>query len=216
MLIYTIGDIHGCLDQFKALLGQIEAHHGGKPHRIITLGDYVDRGPDSKGVLDLLMARPDIVRLMGNHERMLLDAYWEEDSWSVQDFLSNGGHETLASFGAPTPQHIPQEYIRFLNVDLMLSAEDERRFYVHAGINPNFKLDDQIEAALIWMREPFLSCGFAFEKYIVHGHTPQEGKADVRANRTNLDTGCCWTGVLAAGVFDDTQDKPIDILYARA
>lgn len=215
MLVYAIGDIHGCFDQLVSLLSLIDQHAAGQPHKIITLGDYVDRGPRSKDVLDLLMQRTDIVKLMGNHEQMMLSAFWQSDPHSVQDFLVNGGHETLQSFGAPTPQHIPSSYIRFI-VDLPLSADDGRRFYVHAGIDPGLPLSGQRDSTMLWVRQPFLSCGFPFEKYVVHGHTPQAGLIDIRHNRTNVDAGCCFTGVLGAAVFDDTQDKPIGLLYARS
>lgn len=219
MLTYAIGDIHGHKDRLVRLLDKIDAHARGREHRIITLGDYIDRGPDSKGVLDVLMARPDIVRLRGNHEQMLLDAVYLPAIEDEMNWLTHGGHATLKSFGIEerhprVTRKVPESYLHFLVKDLVLSFEDERRWFVHAGVHPETRsLDEANPFDILWIRETFLRHHGRFPKYVVHGHTTVPGgKPDIRHNRVNLDTHCYATGVLTAAVFDDSQDEPIDIL----
>lgn len=192
-----------------AIIDLIERHAAGEPHRIITMGDYVDRGPDSKGVLDLLMSRPDIIALKGNHEQMLLNAATgdAEDSYL---FMINGGVATCSSFGVSDAGAIPYKYLAFLK-SLQLGVNDGKRLFVHAGINPARTLDNQIEEDVLWIRDNFLLCTFPFDTYVVHGHTPVP-KIEIRPNRTNVDTGCVFGGKLTAAVFDDTQEKPIDVI----
>lgn len=207
MLTFSVGDIHGCLREFQVLLDLIERYAAGQEHRIITIGDYIDRGPNSKGVLDLLMDRPEIITLMGNHERMLLDAAAGDNSFL---FMINGGAATCDSFGVLDAGMIPYKYLAFLR-SLELAVNDGQRLFVHAGINPARTLEQQVEEDILWIRENFLLCTFPFETYIVHGHTPVQN-VEIRPNRTNLDTGCVFGGALSAAVFDDTQVKPIDVI----
>lgn len=206
MLTYVIGDIHGQARHLDRMLERIAEHAGDREHTIICIGDYVSRGILAKEALDLLMARPHIITLMGNHEGMLLDAVAGHDA----DFYYNGGMKTLESFCVDTPKEIPQEYIDFI-AGMPFSHSDERRFYVHAGIDPAFSLENQRPWDMVWMREPFLGCRFRFEKYIVHGHTVTESfDLEVHSNRCNVDAGCYASGRLVCAVFDDTQDEPID------
>ncbi|WP_143154409.1 metallophosphoesterase family protein [Devosia limi] len=214
-VIYAIGDIHGCLSELEALERQIVADaagvQGGK--WIVTLGDYVDRGPRSDGVLDHLIAPPppgfERICLAGNHEAMLLDYLTNptrEAAW-----LKYGGLETLASYGIETGRfvglpkaqmratleaHIPQAHIDFMqSLPILLTLPD--LVFVHAGLNPALPFTAQSDADLLWMREPFLSTPETGLPRVVHGHTP--GPEPVRLpHRIGLDTGAFATGVLTA------------------
>lgn len=218
MRTYAIGDVHGHRLLLERMLEKIATHAGDREHRIIALGDYCDRGPDSKGVYDILMARPEIITLRGNHEDLLLRAV-DGRFGEVNDFMSNGGDTTLLSFGVPGPSMIPEEYITWIKKNTRLYFEDEQRIYVHAGVGRiNEPMDKQQEMWLLWIREPFLTEQRKFAKYVVHGHTPvhsrkaDPSKPEVLGNRCNLDTGAFHTGILTAGVFDDTQEKPLELI----
>ena len=133
-LTYAIGDIHGRLDLLTTLLAQIEQHRAGRDRTIVFLGDYIDRGPESAGVIATvrrLQAREPgcIVCLKGNHEDLMLKAYRDESK--VNLWVMNGGYETMASFGPD----VPAEVLRWAEV-LPTVHEDAHRFYVHAGFRP--------------------------------------------------------------------------------
>jgi serine/threonine protein phosphatase 1 len=165
------------------------------------------------------MSRPDIIALRGNHEEMFLDAH---DDWRASEgFRINGGLATLRSFGIDPeePQaeaQVPKPYIAWMR-HLPYWYEDDLRIFVHAGIDPTVPdMNQQNTMMLVWRREPFLSMTEPFFKHVVHGHTPRDnGYPDLRPNRTNLDTGSFFTGVLTCGVFDDTQAGPIDTIQVR-
>ena len=203
---YAIGDIHGCLDKLIRLMALCYADAGERPAKFIFLGDYIDRGPDSQGVAEFLMTlqqdRPDdVICLMGNHEDMLLAAVdapdWEEN------WLGNGGIQTLQSYGLATVAGIPQEHIEWMR-NLPKFHDDGQRFFVHAGIHPIRPLSRQDEHDFLWIREPFLSSTRDFGRLIVHGHTPlKTGRPDIRSNRLNLDTAAVYGGPLTAAVFED-------------
>jgi serine/threonine protein phosphatase 1 len=212
MITYVIGDLHGMSSQFRRLLDMIDMHSRGKEdeRRIICVGDYIDRGPDSKGVLDILRQHPEIIALRGNHEDMLLK--WYDGVWSGDIFLSNGGVATMHSFGIHPSQieDFPRDYIEFIR-KLPVWFKDEHRVYVHAGINP-FR-DEQMMEDILWIREPFLNYTGKFFKYVVHGHTPtSNGEVDIRDNRANVDSGGVFGGHISCLVFNDKQEKPIDVL----
>lgn len=207
MLTFAIGDIHGCADHLEAMLAKIDKFHQGREHRIITLGDYIDRGPDSKRVLDILMDRPDIIKLRGNHEEMLLSSL-DGDLLTLRMFLGNGGYETLNSFSADAPEQVDPKYIRFLH-EMRVSFETERHFYCHAGVKPGVPLSEQKEQDLLWIRDEFLRHKGPFEKYIVHGHTPDD-RMRIGPYRTNVDSGCVFTGTLSCAVIEDGTDLPLD------
>jgi serine/threonine protein phosphatase 1 len=210
MLTYAIGDIHGCLDLLTRLLRDIREHAGERDHRLVFLGDYIDRGPDSAGVLDhvrdLQARRPErVICLKGNHEDMMLQAV--DDPRRAFNWTANGGDAALASFGARSLGDIPEDIIRWVAA-LPTSFEDERRFFVHAGLQPGVPLSAQREADKLWIREPFLGMDHDFGRHVVHGHTPLvSGRPDVRRFRTNLDTAAVFGGALTAGVFTPDQDK---------
>src|SRR5262245_48176496 len=215
---YAIGDVHGCLAKLKRLISFCRADAGGQPIRLIFLGDYIDRGLDSRGVIEYLMRLQDsqtdrIICLMGNHEDMLLaaadDPDWEE-SW-----LRNGGLQTLESYSVTDATRIPREHIAWLR-SLPKFHDDGRRFFVHAGVQPDRALDEQRDHDFLWIREPFLSSDKDFGRLIVHGHTPlASGLPDVHPNRLNLDTAAVHGGPLTAAAFTDQQTEPEHFLFAR-
>ena len=216
MQTYAIGDIHGCHSQLVYMLDKIDAHSDGAPHRIITLGDYIDRGPDSRQVLDTLMLRPDIVTLRGNHEQMLLDVLdFPDHPYAADDFLHNGGWQTLQSFGVGSVYQIPLRYIDFMR-STVLWTEDEFRYFVHAGIDPAKAMNNQDPNDLMWIRDVFLDHTADFCKYVVHGHTPVDGKVDIPRNRTNVDVHCYKHGELAAAVLNTVYAKPCEVFYVNS
>jgi serine/threonine protein phosphatase 1 len=222
-LTYAIGDIHGCLDKLRSLLLRCEMHAEGRPSAFVFVGDYIDRGPQSCGVIDCLIDLKmqhgeSVVTLMGNHEAMALAAI--DGSGPARMWLAQGGLATLASYGVAEASELPRAHVARAHVDwlraLPLSHDDGRRFFVHAGVNPGAPLDAQDDFDLLWIREPFLSHGGDYGRLIVHGHTPlADGVPDLRGNRLNLDTGAVFGGPLTAAVFDDAQTEPIGFLQAE-
>jgi serine/threonine protein phosphatase 1 len=213
-LTFAVGDIHGCLDKLDRLLAACEAHAGARPARYVFLGDYIDRGPQSRGVIDRLMAKQaalpgTVVCLRGNHEQMAIDAH--ASALAVPLWLANNGLSTLRNYGG---RRISPEHLGWLNA-LPFCHDDGLRFFVHAGVDLTVPLAAQEPEVMVWMREPFLSecdavdCG----RFIVHGHTPLPGGTpDLRRRRVNLDTAAVMGGPLTAAVFDDMQAPPLGFL----
>ncbi|WBH17021.1 metallophosphoesterase family protein [Sphingomonas radiodurans] len=215
--IYAIGDIHGRLDLLDDLLAQIaedDMARGPAQTGLVFLGDLVDRGPESAGVVErvrvLCAERPDTRCLAGNHEEILLGAY-DGDTDLLRLLLRAGGTETLLSYGlgeaefdaATIPelaelivQHIPAEHIAFLRAldDYVVEGD---YLFVHAGIRPGVALDRQATNDLRWIREPFLNHGGNHGMLVVHGHTITE-EIDERDNRIGIDTGAYRSGRLTA------------------
>jgi serine/threonine protein phosphatase 1 len=216
MTTVAIGDIHGMYDMLDRLLVEINAfsiREGGigRP-KLVFLGDYVDRGPDSRRVVRRLRALQGefAVCLRGNHENMMLRC--EDRSIDWQKFLVNGGTQTLASYEGHEDEF---KNDRRWMASLPTSYEDELRIFVHAGIKPDQPLADQTDDTKIWTRDEFINFRGGFPKYVVHGHTPtfrryssDPGSPDVRENRCNLDTGACYGGALSAALFNDAEAKP--------
>lgn len=217
-LIYAIGDIHGSLRQLRALIAQCAQHARDHAMTFVFLGDYIDRGPDSAGVIRYLIELQSelgdrVIALKGNHEGFALGAV--EGVIPPHHWLSQGGTVTLLSYGVTDATELPREHLDWLR-SLRSSYNDGRRFFVHAGIAPDRPLDAQAEHDLLWIREPFLSDRRDYGRLVVHGHTPLEtGTPDLRPNRLNLDTGAVFGGPLTAAVFSTTQTKPIAFLQAR-
>jgi Calcineurin-like phosphoesterase len=215
-LTFAIGDIHGCLDKLERLIAACEAHADGRPTRWVFLGDYVDRGPDSRGVIELLMRRQQaqpgsIVCLRGNHEQMAIMAH--ADLRAMPLWLANSGATTQRNY-PETNGRIADAHLAWLDA-LPFCHDDGLRFFVHAGIDLSVPLGRQEEEVMLWMREPFLSecdevdCG----RFIVHGHTPLKGgRPDLRKRRLNLDTAAVLGGPLTAAAFDDTRAEPLAFL----
>jgi len=210
-LTYAIGDVHGSYTKLANLMRHCRDHCGNNVARFVLLGDYVDRGRRSRDVVNLLIeaqaANPDnVVCLKGNHEDMLLDAAGGdgENLW-----LDNGGYTTLHSYGVTHAADIPASHLAWFR-NLPLAISDEKRFFVHAGVIPGVPLQQQSKAAMLWVRDKFLSDQRDHGLYVVHGHTPNpEGRPEVRHNRLNLDT-YAWNGnPLFAAVFDERRVGPL-------
>jgi serine/threonine protein phosphatase 1 len=218
-LTFAIGDIHGCLDKLERLLAACEAHAGGRPARFVFLGDYIDRGPDSRGVVELLMRRQQaqpgtIVCLRGNHEQMAIMAH--ADARAMPLWLQNSGASTQRNYRR-TGGRIEDTHLAWLAA-LPFCHDDGLRFFVHAGIDLSVPLNKQPGEVMIWMREPFLSdCDKVdLGRLIVHGHTPlRDGRPDLRRRRLNLDTAAVLGGPLTAAAFDDSRPEPLGFLTDR-
>jgi serine/threonine protein phosphatase 1 len=216
-LICAVGDIHGSLRKLRKLSARCRQYADGRPMTFVFLGDYIDRGPDSAGVIryviDLQSRLQDrVIALKGNHEAMALDVI--DGAAPAPFWLDQGGAATLRSYGAESARALPAEHVAWLR-SLPLSYDDGDRFFVHAGIDPERPLDGQREHDLLWIREPFLSDLRDYGRLIVHGHTPlAAGTADLRTNRLNLDTAAVFGGPLTAAIFADAEINPIAFLHA--
>lgn len=212
MIIYAIGDIHGMYEEFYALNKSIESyhreHHEGEEKRKIFLGDYVDRGPKSCEVVDSLILfseEQDTVCLMGNHERMMVDAH---NKINPQHWVSNGGMQTLDSYKTDFNEHCLQDHLKWM-VDLPLyhleQFEDGEMLFVHAGVMPGLALEEQDENTMLWIRDRFLAHKGSMipdrNIRVVHGHTPYG--PEIKDNRINVDSACCYGDeFLTAAVLD--------------
>jgi serine/threonine protein phosphatase 1 len=218
--VYAIGDIHGRLDLFEAALSAIAARGGRR--RVVCLGDYVDRGPQSAQLIGRLMALsgPDFICLKGNHEAMMIEALDAPRGRAMEAWRFNGGDATLDTYGGA--ERVPASHRAWLEA-LDLWWSDDHRYYVHAGVEPGLPMAAQDEAVLLWIRDRFLlASGETLPGHIVHGHTPRwRGKPEpsvpeLLPQRTNLDTGAWLTGVLSVGVFDpDRAGGPLEVLAIR-
>jgi serine/threonine protein phosphatase 1 len=215
-LTYVIPDIHGRYDLLGEALKDISARSPGEAGIIITIGDYVDKGPQSKEVIDRLLAGPAdgwrLVALKGNHDAMMVEAV--RNPAKMAWWMEKGGDAALASYGGD-PAAIPQRHIAWLD-QLRLMHVDAHRLYVHAGVDPGVRLDRQSETTLLWKRYPK---GFpeGFGKlHVVHGHDNFPDGPLLYEGRTNLDTAAWRTGRLTIGVFDnDRPGGPVDLLVVR-
>jgi serine/threonine protein phosphatase 1 len=226
---YVVGDVHGRLDLLEQLLAQIERDRAERPAAkvlLVFLGDLIDRGPHSAQVVERLRnySAPGVrtVFLLGNHEDVVLRIL-EGDASLIPSWLRFGGFESLESYGADAwkiarsadaealrliREAIPKEQVEFLK-----SFADTCRFgdylFVHAGIRPGVPIDQQLQADLRWIREPFLLDETDHGCVVVHGHTisPQ---VEERLNRIGIDTGAYRTGVLTALVIEGSERWYID------
>jgi len=190
--LLAVGDIHGCLDHLKRLMERVRPRAAD---RVVFLGDYIDRGPDGRGVLDYLLAfrrrHPHSVFLKGNHEAMFLDFLGGVDQLP---FLLNGGAATLESYREDRGIRIPKEHLDFL-AGLALYYETERFVFVHAGLRPVLPLEEQSEQDLLWIRDEFIGSAYDWGKTVVFGHTPRTEPL-WSATRIGLDTGAVYGRVL--------------------
>jgi serine/threonine protein phosphatase 1 len=203
---FVIPDIHGRLDLLDDGLAKIAARSKGESDTIVALGDYVDKGPASKGVIERLMSgvgdRIALVTLKGNHDAMMADAL--RDDTKMADWLAKGGDAALASYGGSSAD-VPQSHVQWLD-RLRLFHADTHRLYVHAGVDPDVAFGLQSEKTLLWKRYPRgYPDGFG-HRHVVHGHDNDPDGPLLYEGRTNLDTQAWRTGRLMIGVFDD--DRP--------
>jgi serine/threonine protein phosphatase 1 len=215
-LTYGVGDIHGRADLFEKMIDRIRVDSemiGEKP-RIVLLGDYVDRGPGSRQVLERIIrlkqeAWCEVEALMGNHEEALLQ-FLREPGYGVS-WVEFGGAATLGSYGIAVPamrtdpeaweavrdafvEVLPREHVELLE-GFRISLQADDYFFVHAGVNPDVPLEAQGSQEFLWIRAPFLASEKACDYVVVHGHTPEEEPSNERW-RIGLDTGAYATGVL--------------------
>lgn len=203
--ILAVGDLHGRGDLLRQLLN--EALPAQPPDtQLVFLGDYIDRGPDSQGVLRVLMAlkerRPETVLLLGNHERMLLDALQGQ---RVEMFMQNGGLETLRSYGL-TPERMremPASHVEFLR-GLPLWHESQDYIFVHAGLRPGVPLAGQQERDLLWIRGEFIYGQGDFGKTVVFGHTHFEQALQI-PGLIGIDTGAGFGRALTCVKLPERQ-----------
>lgn len=186
--LLAIGDIHGCLDQLKALMDQVAPTLGDQ---VIFLGDYVDRGPASSSVIDYLIefgkTLPATVFLRGNHDQMFADYLDGRESTA---FLMNGGLKTLSSYQRKGLWPIPSSHRAFLEA-LTNYYETEDYVFVHAGLRPGIPLAEQDINDLLWIRREFITSSYDWGKPVVYGHTPLEAPL-LTETRIGLDTGCVY------------------------
>ena len=220
MRVYVIGDVHGRADLLASVLAKVdhdlELHPIDNPLQVF-LGDYIDRGPYSRDVIDLLISRRrqwPTVCLKGNHEAIALRVL--QDSGLLQAWLQLGGGATVTSYGVTPPMSadcgdaevfvhalrraMPEDHKKFLN-GLPLSLTCGDYFLSHAGARPGIPLETQRQRDLLWIRDEFLGYTGYLGKIIVHGHTPV-GKPEILSNRINIDTGAYATGRLSCLVVE--------------
>jgi serine/threonine protein phosphatase 1 len=224
--VYAIGDVHGRLDLLQDLHQQICDHAGEYPvdrRVVVHIGDYIDRGYQSRQTIDYLLDAPldgfDMVHLLGNHERTLLE--FLDDIEVGPGWLRYGGRETLFSYDVEWDLHFdePEEALRRIQADLRRKLpERHRRFletlplthqegdylFVHAGVRPGVPLDRQAPDDLLWIRDEFLNSTADHGKVVVHGHSISEEPV-LRANRVGIDTGAFATGRLTCLVLEGNE-----------
>lgn len=229
---YVIADLHGRYDLLKRAIRLIEADAGEAGGTFIVLGDFVDRGPESRSIIERLMLGPARANwrwiiLQGNHEAMMLG--FMRSPGVVRWWIANGGGPTLQSYGYANgddimPLKIPADHMRWLDA-CPLTHEDEHRIYVHAGVPFDEPLSTAKPETLQWMLYPgdvddhdadvHPDRGHVSGKHIVHGHHQSASHPLLKPHRTNLDAFAFATGRLAIGVFDDARPGgPIRILDA--
>lgn len=221
-LIYAIGDVHGKRDLLEALLAAIRSDAGSTDLRIIFVGDIIDRGPESRQCLDLVIRTladlPGSRLVLGNHEEFMLnvlDAPTPSDrEIAAARWLPNGGVETLQSYGLEDTSdsqaiahHLTRQHADHIaalrQADWMV--ETESHVFVHGGIDPAVPLADQDPVTTRWIRDKFLNYKGALPKTVVHGHTVTESfLPELHANRIAIDTGAVRSGHLTCAVFDGT------------
>ena len=224
--IYAIGDVHGRFDLLQELYAAIRLDVATRPPKQsveIFLGDYVDRGPQSREVVDWLIrsepACDERICLMGNHEDMLLGALRDVDG--AEAWLFNGGVETLLSYGGTSRNALLGMTVgRARDAFAAVFPESHRAFvadlphmtafggyaFVHAGLDPARPIREQDPFDLLWIREPFLTSAADFGFIVVHGHTPAAAP-EVRPNRINIDTGAFFTGRLTCLVLEGERRR---------
>jgi serine/threonine protein phosphatase 1 len=229
--IFAIGDIHGRLDLLDLLLARISAGMAAASPRdniLVFLGDYIDRGPAARGVIERLCglkreASWKSIFLRGNHEHAILE--FMDDPVSYGAWRSHGAAETLLSYGVMPPRFenrqdfvrarddfarkCPPHHLEFLS-RLECSHIEDDYIFVHAGIRPGVAIADQAQEDLMWIREDFLTHRRPFEKFVVHGHTPSPAPV-ILSNRICVDTGAHATGRLTALVLEGEHRSFMDV-----
>ncbi len=220
---YAVPDLHGRYDLLTAAIEKILDHSRGHAAKMVTLGDYVDRGPNSRQVMERLVnwsvQTLSLLALKGNHEAMM----WEccRNLSEIDWWLRNGGDKTLSSYGQCTPNSIDLNAVPAAHLDWIAKLPsiyvDQHRIYVHAGVDLTLALNQQSDQILLWKRySDGFRKGFG-KRHVVHGHDAKSDGPILTKGRTNLDTLAWKTGRLAIGVFDDDiPGGPLEILEVKS
>jgi serine/threonine protein phosphatase 1 len=225
--IYAIGDVHGRADLLDRVLSRIDAHIAARPAARpihLLVGDYIDRGPASREVLDQLITRSqgrEMVFLRGNHENFIR-AFLQEPA-TLREWSRIGGLETLMSYGLQpainADADVQRELAKAFNAALPVSHRHFLSrlsssfncgdyFFAHAGVRPGTPFVKQRDDDLLWIRDEFLLHEEDFGKIVVHGHTPVR-EVDIRHNRINIDTGAYATGRLSCLIIEGDHVEPL-------
>lgn len=199
--IFAIGDLHGCNSKLDALMEKL--HINAKEDILVFVGDYVDRGPDSKGVVDSILeirrAVDHVICLKGNHELMFLNYYCERRDEEL--FMHNGGLTTLMSYGFMKEGkaeifNVPDSHMQFFST-LRPFYETDHYIFVHAGLRPGIPLEQQTLNDLLWIRDIFINSPYDFGKTVIFGHTPISfADPYIDKNKIGIDTGAVFGGKL--------------------
>ncbi|MEX0844024.1 MAG: metallophosphoesterase family protein [Balneolaceae bacterium] len=210
--IVAIGDIHGCAASNEALLKKLNQKFGHEL-KYVFLGDYTDRGPNSKKVIDQLIEFEkdhDCIFLRGNHDQMLLVAY-EDNDWDL--WLANGGNTTLENYNShPGNFNLPDDHYRFFK-NTILYWQTEKYFFVHGGISPDLTIEENLKSdyerdQFLWQRDHVYVRKNRWEKTVIFGHTPVK-EPIIQQNMIGIDTGCVYKsrgyGILTALVLPENE-----------
>jgi serine/threonine protein phosphatase 1 len=206
--LFAIGDIHGCPDELQALLNAIGAREGDT---VVFVGDYIDRGPSARAVIDLVTelgkSHAEAVFLKGNHEDMMLSFLGMPGNYG-ESFLFNGGMATLESYGlkehdlTEARDRIPPQHLEFLS-NLAVSYLRPPYLFVHAGILPTRQLEDQQTEDMLWIRQEFIMNPHRIDATVVFGHTPMRGVMIDLPYKLGIDTGLVYGGKLTCVEFTE-------------
>jgi serine/threonine protein phosphatase 1 len=215
-LTYVVPDLHGRLDLLCEGLERIAAHAVGQACTVVMLGDYVDKGPQSRQVIDRLLVglagNWRLVTLKGNHDAMMIEAL--RDPAKMDAWVGKGGDAALASYGGETAA-VPRAHVAWLD-SLALMHRDQHRLYVHAGVDPELPLERQTEQTLLWKRYPQSDRSGFDGLHVVHGHDNFPEGPLLLEGRSNLDTLAWRTGRLVIGIFDDAKaGGPVGLIEIR-
>ncbi|HEU17760.1 MAG TPA: serine/threonine protein phosphatase [Deltaproteobacteria bacterium] len=206
--IFVIGDIHGCLDKLKTMMNRLDLD--GENDTLVFIGDYIDRGPDPKGVVDFILdlktRLKHVVCLLGNHEQTFLNYY--HHGTDAQLFYLNGGETTVESYGmVETPEgkkiNVPEDHLEFFD-SLLPYYETDDYIFVHAGIRPGVPMNKQNIEELTWIRYEFIRHTYDFGKIVIFGHTPLS-EPMIEHNKIGIDTGAAYGGELTCVVLPDKE-----------
>jgi serine/threonine protein phosphatase 1 len=231
MPIYVIADLHGRFDLLCRAIDRIEADAGSEGGTLVVLGDFVDRGPQARNIIDLLMAGPQRpnwqwIVLQGNHEAMMLEVLGNPMPHLMRWWIGNGGGQTLQSYGYRQgdmvhPLKVPPAHMKWL-ASLPVWHEDDHHIFVHAGVPFDKPVAETSKDTLQWMLYPgdvdhadaefHDDAAHISGKHIVHGHHQSASHPLLKEHRTNLDSFAWATGRLAVGIFGETTPGVIDIL----